>query len=206
MEKDRPVLQLLQGTATPEVLVPEEELDPSKKWTSQVFDHFKDKCGSCGSQDHLKAKLIVPESAGGAKTLGNSVLLCRVCDLASEIMSREKVKASGENTRPINFWIARSLHNALRNGLSHNYGFNSVASVVRFLMGRYLEAPDQFQDVELYVDRSTEVKVNVWVPYDMYEKFKTSVTGRGLTVTDSLRGLLRMYEAEAGKIFGRIGK
>lgn len=204
MEKDSAVLELLKSTAAPEVLVSEDGQDPNK-WTSQVFDHFKDKCGSCGSQDHLRAKLIVPVSAGGARVLGNSILLCRVCELASEIMAREKVSASGDNTRPINFWIARNLHNALRNGLSHNYGFNSVASIVRFLMGRYLSAPDQFQDVELYVDRSSEVKVNVWVPHEMYENFKTSVTGRGMTVTDSLRGLLRMYEAEAGKIFGRIG-
>lgn len=178
--------------------------DPSS-WTSQVFDRFKDRCCSCGSQDHLRAKLVVPESAGGARALANSVLLCRVCELASEIVSREKVNVAGENTRPINFWIGRSLHNALRMDLTRDFGFNSVASVVRFLMGRYLDAPDQYPDVELYVDRSSEVKVNVWVPHDRYEKFKIAVTGRGMTVTDSLRGLLCMYKAEAGKVFGRIG-
>lgn len=180
-------------------------VDLKKAWFNQVFDHFRNQCSSCGSQDHLRPKLIVPQEAGGKLHINNSILLCRTCEFASELFSRQKMPASGTNTRPINFWINRDLHKNLLNGLSHRYGFKSVASLVRFLMGKYTTSPEQFEDVEKYIDRSSDVKVNVWVPRVMYEDFKVVTSRNGLTVTGSLRGLLRMYESEAERIFGRQG-
>lgn len=176
----------------------------AKLWETCVFERFHHKCASCGSNDKLKALLIIPEEFGGKKTVENSKLLCRTCDLAAQLLKHRKMSASGEDTRPINFWIGRSLHGSLRNGFSRKYGFNSIASLVRFVMGRYVEQPDFFEDVESYVDRLSDVKVNVWVPRDLYDAFKHSVTSNGMTVTDSLRGLLRMYESESERIFRRV--
>lgn len=175
----------------------------NQAWSAQVYEHFRNRCSNCGSEDKIKASLIVPVEAGGRLTLSNSTLICRTCELAAELLRRKKVGASGDSTRPINFWVGRSLHTALRNGLSHEYGFNSIASLVRFLMSRYVKSPDFFEDIENYVDRSSDVKINVWVPRGMYGEFKDAVAANGMTVTDSLRGLLRMYESEADRIFRR---
>jgi hypothetical protein len=188
------------------IMGPEEAVAAAKvEWTSRVFEHFEDTCCGCGSNEHLKAKLILAEEAGGSLKLSNSTLLCRVCELAAEIFSREKVRV-GCNTRPINFWIDRKLHNSLQNGLQHNYGFNSLAAIVRFLMARYCESPDQFSDISDYIECGLDVKLNVWVSHEMYNNYKNFVAAKDLTVTDSLRGLLRMYEANADRIFGRLGK
>ncbi len=192
------VAQILQGRV--EKLVP--DVDVERAWFGQVFDHYRNRCCGCGSEEHLKPKLIIPREAGGRLVMENSTLICRTCELAAELL-KKKQPSYGERTRPVNFWIGRSLHKNLRNGLSHNYGFNSVASIVRFLMQQYVSTPNRFEDVMNYIDPASDVKVNIWAPAELYESFKETTGRNGLTVTDSLRALLRMYESEAERIFGR---
>jgi hypothetical protein len=140
--------------------------------------------------------------AGGQKVVGNGILLCRTCELARDIVSRSPSPASGEHTRPINFWVSQELHRKLKNGLSSKYGFKSVSSLVRFLMSKYVTDADHFSDVSLYQDSGSDVKVNVWVGRDMYETFKELAVRRGMTVTDTLKGLIQMYEVESDRILG----
>ena len=174
-------------------------------WVTQVFERAQHRCSNCGGADRLKAKLIVPESAGGQKTVSNGFLICRPCEMASEIVSRSASPASGSSTRPINFWMSRSLHSKITNGLSHRYGFRSVSSLVRFLMAKYVSDVERFDDVAQFQDEGSDVKVNVWVPRDTYDTFKSLVDKNGLTVTDALKGMIRMYEIQADRVVGREG-
>lgn len=171
-------------------------------WESSVFERHRHRC-LCGSTDKLRAKMIVPEELGGPLAVANAVLLCRSCELAADIAQRSKVPGSGRQTRPINFWVSQTLFKNIKNGLSHKYGFKSTASLVRFLMSKYVTDAGRFSDVEQYVEHETDVKISVWVERSTYDTFKELVNRNGLNVTDTLRGLLKMYEFEAERIFGR---
>lgn len=177
--------------------------DRKEAWATQVWEACKGQCSSCGARERLKAHPVVPVGAGGKKIVTNGILLCRTCELARDIASRSPSPASGEHTRPINFWVSRELHRKLKNGMSARYGFKSVSSLVRFLMSKYVRDSQRFGDIDLYQDNGTEVKINVWVGRDMYDRFKELAERRGVTVTDTLKGLIRMYEAEAERIVGR---
>jgi hypothetical protein len=151
------------------------------------------KCESgCGSTDRLKIVMHVPDRFVPA----NAIVFCRTCELAAELAHRDAGPASGVETRPINFWVSKKLHARLTNGLSKKYGFKSIASLVRYLMSKYVLDSDRFDDVAQWQDAGSDVKVNVWVPRDTYEVFQTLAEKNGLTVTDALKGLIRMYESE----------
>jgi hypothetical protein len=147
--------------------------------------------------------MIVPEESGGQRIVSNGTLLCRTCELAREIRMKVPQPASGERTRPINFFVSQELHGKLQNGLATRYGFRSVSALVRFLMAKFVAGPEEFDDIEMYQDGSSDVKVNVWVGRDVYSNFKAITDRQGTTVTGTLKGLIRMYEAEARRIAGR---
>lgn len=177
--------------------------DRRDSWVTRVYESCGGRCSNCGEKERLKVRMIVPEESGGRKTVGNGTLLCRTCELAREISLRVPQPASGERTRPINFFVSSDLHGKLQNGLATSYGFRSVSALVRFLIAKYVGDPNEFDDLEMYQDGGSDVKVNVWVGRDMYENFKAITDRQGATVTDTLKGLIRMYETETRRIVGR---
>lgn len=76
-------------------------------------------------------------------------------------------------------------------------GFNSTGSLVRFLMKKFVTHDDQFDDLNLWQEDGTDMKINVWVDRKIYKSFKKIVNERGMTVTDAFKALIRMYEEEA---------
>lgn len=177
--------------------------DREEMWATQVWEACGGRCSNCGSEHRVKARMIVPEESGGKRIVTNGTLLCRTCELATAISTRKPSPASGEHTRPINFFVSTELHSKLRNGLASDYGFRSVSALVRFLMSKFVGDSDRYDDVVLYQGDGSDVKVNVWVDIDMYDSFKALTDRNGMTVTGTLKGLLRMYEAETRRIVGR---
>ena len=170
-------------------------------WESLILKRANGICDSCGNSDHkLKANMLVPEAAGGQRIASNGAAICRTCELASDRHRREATPASGDTTRPVNFWISQQLYQRIQEGLNEKYGFRSVASLVRYLISKYVVDAARFDDVAQYQDSGSDVKVNVWVPKNLYETFKLLVDAQGLTVTDTLKGLIRMYEMEIDRV------
>lgn len=177
-----------------------------RAWKREVLRRAKNRCANCGSRDRVKVQMLVPKDAGGEYVASNGFVLCRTCELAKVIGSQELVPLSGGHTRPVNFFVSSGLHARLSNGLVTNFGFKSVSALVRYLIDRYVDDPDRYEDVSLYQDGGSDVKINVWVDRDRYARFKELANGRKMTVTDTLKGLIRMHEVEARRVRGRIGK
>lgn len=177
------------------------EGDAQRAWESAVLAEGRGKCANCGSEDRLRARMVVPEVAGGKLVPGNGVVLCRTCELAMESAGRFP-DTSGQGKRPVNFWVSTALYARLHDE-SEKTSFQSMAGLVRFLMTKYVSDPDRFDDLAQYQDVGTDVKVNVWVESAIYGRFKELVDRRGLTVTDALKGLIGMFENEASALFGR---
>jgi len=171
-------------------------------WVTQVWEQHRNRCSNCGGTDRMKLVLVVPEDVGGQKIASNATILCRPCDVARSTQAKADEPASGKDARPINFWVSQKLYGTLQNGLSKRYGFKSVAALVRFLMSQYVADAPRFDDVLQFQDHGNDVKVNVWVPRDVYAEFKQLADKNGGTVTDTIRGLIRMYEAEAERVMG----
>lgn len=165
------------------------ETETRKVFEREVRSRHQDQCVSCGGDDHVAVHLLVPELAGGSLVADNATLLCRNCDFAARALASKSV---GVSDRPVNFWVSNRLYQSLQ----QKNGFGSVGKLVRFLVQSYLEAPDRFDDVGLWQDEGADVKVNVHVPADIYERFRAVAYGNGGTVTDVLRSLLRWYEEE----------
>lgn len=171
--------------------------DAQRAWAKAVKEAGRDKCANCGSDDRVKPRMVVPEEAGGKLIPSNGILLCRTCELTLETAARyvEPSKAK----RPVNFWVSRALYERLTAG-SEKTLFRSMAGLIRFLMTKYVADPERFDDLSQFQDEGTDVKVNVWVEGDIYARFKELVDRRGQTVTDALKGLIRMYELEAARL------
>ena len=155
-----------------------------------LLERAKDVCSNCGSDHKVRARMIVPLEAGGKFSFDNGTTLCRACEMASSVVSRSP---TGAAQRPVNFWVSRRMYDKVK--LLN--GFNSTGSLVRFLMSKFVLHDDQFDDLNLWQEDGSDMKINVWVDRKIYAEFKTLVNDRGMTVTDSFKALIRMYEEEA---------
>lgn len=111
-------------------------------------------------------------------------------------MAAESLGRGGTDSeqRLVNFWVSRRLFDRLQYGLQMYNAFNSMGSLVRYLIAKYNEDEARFDDLELYQDEGADVKVNVWVERDRYNTFKVLLDKRGSTVTDTIKSLIAMYE------------
>lgn len=204
---ETPLVAEAAAEAEPEASAPQEIVTVSPEnlrsdaqiWTDLVWEQHRHRCSNCGSTDRLKLKMVVPLEAGGQYVVSNGVILCRTCEIASD-----STRPMGNDPRrPINFWVSQALYQSLKDNAKDSV-FHSMASLVRYLMSKYVSNEAGFDDLEKYqaaAGTGSDVKINVWVERDMYAAFKDLVVKRGLTVTDALKALILMYEAE-----GLLGK
>lgn len=176
------------------------EESEERLWEKAVWERNRSRCSNCGALERLRVKMIVPPEAGGQMVPFNGALLCRSCDMASDSYSKS---SKGENQRLVNFWVSSGLFDRLKRGLETHNGFNSMGSLVRYLMAKYVEDEGRFDDLELYQDEGADSKVNVWVDKDRYNTFKALLDKRGMTVTDAIKSLIRMYEEGAEPLIER---
>lgn len=186
---------MADGEAKYEIVLGDPE---GSTWQQEVYDRTNNKCYNCGSKHKVRVRLIVPEEAGGTKTANNACLMCRACEMAADTAAP---KTKHADNRPINFWVSRRLFNRMNNGLCSDRGFKSKSALIRYLMSKYIQAENQFDDLEHYQDPDSAdaAKVNAWVPKDTYATFQTMIQQRGMTVTDAIKALVMVYEEETSK-------
>jgi hypothetical protein len=188
-EKPQEILELplvVDESNPPDLTDPQVRLKWTARWTRSVLLQTRGRCANCGSDDRVQVKMIVPEDAGGVMVVSNGTAHCRACELAHAVVTQKK---KPDADHPVNFWLSRGLYDQVK---AYN-GFSSTSSLVRFLVDRFAAEPSRFDDLPLYQDEGCDVKINAWVPPASYEVFKELVTERGLTVTDALKCLLKMY-------------
>jgi hypothetical protein len=166
-----------------------------------VWERCQNRCGNCGYDEPAKLKLhlIVPEQAGGKQAVENATLLCRACEMAAEAFDRNpKVSKATPGRRLVNFYLSRSLYERIEQGLSKRNGFNSKGSLCRYLMGKYVEAPDKFTDLDMWQDQGADkVKMSIWVASSEYKRFQSLAAKNGNTVTSTIISLVMLFEEEA---------
>jgi hypothetical protein len=161
----------------------------------RVRKQYRDRCGNCGSDHKLRVKLVVPAEAGGLEIESNAILVCRACEMAADTVA-PLVGTYGDR-RIINFWVSRQTYDRMTNGMATSRGLRSMSSLVRYLMASYVEDAQRFDDLDKYQDAaSSDVKVNVWVPIQQYEVFKVLVAEKNMTVTDAVKSLIGLFDAE----------
>lgn len=165
--------------------------DDKRSWEQRVREACKDRCSNCGGEDRTRVTMIVPSEAGGQSVVTNGVLLCRPCEMAAE--SLESGKKREQDRRILNFWVSRKLYDRIQKSTETKNGFNSVSSLVRYLMSKYVLDEDRFDDLEQYQDSGADVKINVWVDIGSYATFKRLLDKRGVTVTDAVKNLILVY-------------
>lgn len=162
-----------------------------KPFEQQVREACKDRCSNCGGEDRTRVVMIVPVDAGGQHVVSNGALLCRPCEMAAESLVSGKRRE--QDRRILNFWVSRKLYDRIQKSTSTKDGFNSVSSLVRYLMSKYIFDEARFDDLEQYQDSGADVKINVWVDIGSYATFKRLVDKRGMTVTDAVKSLILVY-------------
>lgn len=108
-----------------------------------------------------------------------------------------KSPAKAGKQRLVNFWVSRRLFDRIQEGLKNYKAFNSMGSLVRYLINKYIEDEARFDDLELYQDEGADSKLNVWVDREHYDTFKVLLDKRGVTVTDAIKSLIRCYEEQS---------
>lgn len=168
--------------------------DPETAWAGLVLARHQQRCANCGSTDRIRVHMVVPETAGGQRVPSNGTVLCRACEMARDAVVRH---AAPLEQRPINFWVSRPLHTRIKEHIRPRNGTNSLGSLVKYLIRKYVEDPDRFDDLERYQDTGKkDIKINVWVNAGDYEKFKMLLDQRRMTVTDAVKALLQVYDEE----------
>lgn len=150
---------------------------------------MSEKCSGCGGDGPTTVHLVVPEEAGGRASLSsNRVYLCPTCLFAQGIPG-----AKLKRDRPACIHIGRSLHDSLQISLKAPGGYKSLSGLMNALV-RFKVDQGDIPELEFFQDSGErDVRVTVWVPDDVYHKFKLSAVEDRTTVTGRLIGLLMWY-------------
>lgn len=196
---------VLEGSASL-VIKPLAAQDQEVLFRRKVMEHYRHVCANCGSDEKVSVYLLVPVEAGGQLSLTNGSTLCRVCQAATKAVTRAHDKGKVAKS-PVNVWVSRTLYDTLEVCISSGRGFSSVATLLRYLIESYVEAPNKFEDLDLWQDESEDrVRLGFLVPTALYEEFKTRVVSEGLTVTDAVKGMLKWYVSVPDVVVQRSSK
>jgi hypothetical protein len=158
----------------------------SIEWEKSVLEQHS-VCANCGDSKNLIVRPLVAPLNGGQSRASNASVLCRGCEINSFLSNTET-----QEKQLVNFWLSASLYEWLKT----NAEKSSMGSLIRYMISRYTGSPSAFEDLALWVDVQSEVKVNIWVPQKEYLEFKTLIEERGSTVTDALKSLLLIFKNE----------
>lgn len=170
----------------------DEELSKAD-WEKLVLSRHRSTCANCGGSDKVRPRLIVPEENGGKFVLTNGVALCRACDMVSELKSKPD-----DEKRPVNIWISSDLHRWLK-AFVEDAGFASISGFVRNLLEVFNDSPDRFEDLDLYQDDGSDVKLNLWLSKPAFDRFKQELDERGMTITDGIKSLMKLHQCNLNR-------
>jgi hypothetical protein len=161
-----------------------------EEWKQKVIERDKGECVNCTNVGKVTACFIIPPEVGGKLRTQNGVTVCRDCRIAAE--GARVLPTRIDNKTPINFLISAKLHKVVMDYASNGSNYGSVSSVVRGMMNSFIASPELFEDMALWQDIGSDVKVNGWVDGNQYELFKNMCNDRGISYTDALKSLLLM--------------
>lgn len=164
---------------------------PPKTWEAAVFTKYKNTCSGCGGLTRLAARLVVGEEQGGRRTLGNSTLMCVLCDVA------RAAGAAGAGQRALDLQVSRSVSDLIHSWPERKV-FAGMSSGLRQLMELYVAAPGRFSDLPFFQDGEAEVQINFRLDVKLYEVFRDLVQAQGMSVRAALAGLVMAYEEARG--------
>lgn len=159
-----------------------------REWKEAVLERCGHECVNCTRTDKVAACFVIPPEAGGKLRSSNGVVVCRECRIAAE--SARVLPQRIDNKTPINFLISGSLHSTVHAYAHNGSQFGSVSALLRSMITSFITQPELYEDLQVWQDAGSDVKVNGWVNGAQYEIFKKMCQERGLTYTDALKGLL----------------
>ena len=131
----------------------------------------------------------------------NEVVVCRDCDL---LRFKQVPKGALVEPKMLNVWLSRELHEHVMDVISKGWGgMSSLAGLTRYLVGKYLEHPEHYEDLGSRQDQGMGVKVNFWVSHAMRESLKETAVAHRLTVADVVKGLFLLYIEQADTLKGQ---
>lgn len=133
---------------------------------------------------------MVPIARGGAYKESNVRLLCPACLREAQVPRKDHTR------KYVNVWVSATLYDRVQDVVAQG-SIASINELVRTVVQRYAELPDAYEDLVLYQDEASEVKINTQVSAEHYERFRELVKGQRRTVQDVVRALLWHYVEEA---------
>lgn len=160
------------------------------QWKKQVLERDASTCINCGQTHKVAACFIIPPEAGGRLVVSNGATICRDCRISAEGARVLPVRI--EQKTPINFFISKNLHSNIENALEKTEKFGSLSSLVRRMISSFITEPELYEDLSLWQDDGSDVKINGWVDGNQYEVFKRMCQEKNISYTDAMKALLLM--------------
>lgn len=158
-------------------------------WQKKVLQKDDHQCINCARKTNIAVSFVVPPEVGGQMIASNGVTLCRYCKRAAD--NARTLPHKIDNKTPINFLISRKLHNRVDDFVK-NSNFGSLSALIRYMIAEFISNPDSFDDLAIYQDEGSDVKINSWIDGDKYKQFKAICQIRNISYTDAFKGLLQV--------------
>ncbi len=168
-------------------LGPEIKKPDLSEWKRAILERDGSACVNCERTRNIAVRFIVPFEVGGRIRPSNGVTLCRDCRIQSE--GAQVMPQKIDNKTPINFFISRNLHDTV-NKYAEVSNFGNISALIRSMIMAFITSPEQFEDLTLFQDHGSDVKINGWVDGSQYTLFKQLCAYRGVSYTDAFKSLL----------------
>ena len=167
---------------------PMSDVSSLRDWKQKVLERDENACLNCSSRSKVAVCFIIPPEVGGHLRIGNGVTVCRECRLKAE--SARVLPQRIDNKTPVNFLMSKALHQYIHQYVHNGSRFGTVSALMRTMISSFITQPEMYEDLQVWQDAGSDVKVNGWVDGAQYEVFKGMCRDKGLSYTDALKGLL----------------
>lgn len=157
-------------------------------WKKAVLARDANSCVNCLRKTNIAVSYVIPPEAGGELRVSNGVSICRQCRVAAESVKTPASKI--DNKTPLNFLISRKLYNQVKDYCDDKS--ISISALIRQMISLFIKYPEQFEDLELFQDPGSEIKVNAWCDGDEFSTMKKMCQDKNVTLTNTLKSLLLM--------------
>ncbi len=168
-------------------MILEQKSPDFKEWKTAVLARDNGECVNCERRRHVTACFVVPPEVGGRMRTSNGVTICRDCRLQAE--SSRVLPQRIDDKTPINFLISKRLHESIET-YAKGSNFGNISSLVRHMILEFITSPDLYEDIGLFQDDGSDIKINGWVPGGHYEIFKRMCHERNISYTEAFKALL----------------
>jgi Arc/MetJ-type ribon-helix-helix transcriptional regulator len=160
-------------------------------WRREVTAARGTICQNCGASGGT-AGFIIPPSCRGVVSVSNAIILCGRCWRLYDVSRAGASQKDAAGRSMMSVYLSEALHRRVLASVGAEKPFQSLSSLIRYVVSRYVMDEERFEDLPLYQDEGNDILIRTRFDPERFHTFKQLCDRRGMSMSDAVRSMLVM--------------